>query len=79
MTIPKDLDEAFGDRRIKAGGALECRATGVLEKLGPAVDPDACRFLRPCSEAPRDLYGQIVRSTPVDAGPTNTTGTRKSP
>jgi hypothetical protein len=33
--------------------------------------PDAGRFLRPCPEAPRDLHGQVVRSTPVDAGPTN--------
>jgi hypothetical protein len=32
-----DRDEAFGDRRIKAGGALECRATGVIEKLGPLL------------------------------------------
>jgi hypothetical protein len=32
-----DRDEAFGDRRIKAGGALECRATGVTEKLGPLL------------------------------------------
>ena len=32
-----DRDEAFGDRRIKAGGALEGRATGVLEKLGPLL------------------------------------------
>ena len=46
-----DRDEAFGDRRIKAGGALECRATGVIEKTWPAVDPDACRFLRPCVSA----------------------------
>jgi hypothetical protein len=44
-----DRDEAFGDRRIKAGGALECRATGVIEKLGPLLTP-TCRFLRPCSE-----------------------------
>ena len=33
--------------------------------------PDAGRFLRPCSEAPSDLHGQVVRSTPVDAGLTN--------
>jgi hypothetical protein len=26
-------DEALGDRRIEAGGALECRAAGVIEKL----------------------------------------------
>jgi hypothetical protein len=32
-----DRDEAFGDRRVKAGGALECRATGVIEKLGPLL------------------------------------------
>jgi hypothetical protein len=32
-----DRDEAFGDRRIKAGGALECRATGVIEKFGPLL------------------------------------------
>ena len=44
---------------------------GRHRKTWPAVDPDACRFLRPCSEAPRDLHGQVVRSTPVDAGPTN--------
>ena len=34
--IPKsslDRDEAFGNRRIKASGALECRAAGVIEKL----------------------------------------------
>ena len=29
-----DRDEAFGDRRVKVGGALECPATGVIEKLG---------------------------------------------
>jgi len=44
---------------------------GRHRKTWPAVDPDACRFLRPCSEAPRDLHGQVVRSTPVDGGPTN--------
>jgi hypothetical protein len=27
-------DEALSDRRIEAGGALECRATGAIEKLG---------------------------------------------
>ena len=27
-------DNAFSNRRIEAGGALECRATGVIEKLG---------------------------------------------
>jgi hypothetical protein len=32
-----DRDEAFGDRRVKAGGVLECRATGVIEKLGPLL------------------------------------------
>ena len=32
-----DRDETFGDRRIKAGGALECRAAGVIEKLGPLL------------------------------------------
>ena len=32
-----DRGEAFGDRRIEAGGALECRATGVIEKLGPLL------------------------------------------
>ena len=30
-------DEALSDRRIEAGGALECRATGVIEKLGPLL------------------------------------------
>ena len=44
---------------------------GRHRKTWPAVDPDACRFLRRCSEAPRDLHGQVVRSTPVDAGPIN--------
>jgi hypothetical protein len=44
---------------------------GRHRKTWPAVDPDVCRFLRPCSEAPRDLRGQVVRSTPVDAEPTN--------
>jgi hypothetical protein len=32
-----DRDEAFGNRRVKTGGALECRATGVIEKLGPLL------------------------------------------
>ena len=27
-------NQSFGDRRIKASGALECRAAGVIEKLG---------------------------------------------
>jgi hypothetical protein len=27
-------DDALGHGRVEAGGALECRATGVIEKLG---------------------------------------------
>jgi hypothetical protein len=29
-----DRDQSLSDRRIEASGALECRATGVIEKLG---------------------------------------------
>jgi hypothetical protein len=32
-----DRGEAFGDRRTEAGGALECRASGVIQKLGPLL------------------------------------------
>jgi hypothetical protein len=32
-----DRDEACGDQRSKAGGALECRATGGIENLGPLL------------------------------------------
>ena len=42
-----DRDEAFGDRRIKAGGALECRATGVIEKLGPLLTLAVYCFIAP--------------------------------
>ena len=30
-----DRDDALSDRRIEAGGALEGRAAGIIEKLGP--------------------------------------------
>jgi hypothetical protein len=72
-----DRDEAFG-RRIKAGGALECRATGVIEKLGPLLTMTfAISFGG--SEVPRNLCGQVVRSTPVDAGPINARHHPKTP
>jgi hypothetical protein len=63
--------EAFGDRRIKAGGALECRATGVFEKLGPlSILTLAVSFGRVIRSTER-LAQSSCRSTPLDAGPTN--------
>ena len=47
-----DRDEAFGNRRVKTGGALECRATGVIEKLGPLLTSSSPKSPRPFAGGP---------------------------
>ena len=61
-----ERDEALSDGRIEAGGALEWRATGVIEKLGASVRPNvyllASLLNRRRSQLARRSLGEVGSS-----------------